>query len=224
MGNRAAIYVHPSAQDQSLAKQTLVLETFCSSHGLEVSETYQDVGKKGATGAKSFPAFKQMIKDAKSKLFDVAVFHSIEALGVAVPQMMKNMDAIHRGGVCLVFIREDIDTSTARGRSMLDMVAILADIDKKQAQDRVRAGLARRKAEGLNVGRPTISKVKEMQIKILREEGIGILKIARKVGCGVSAVQRVVKEMEEFPTALLAPLQTDEHHEGEDERQLDLGW
>ena len=223
MSNRAALYFHSPGQGQTLSKLTDYLEIYCHSNGLEVVETYQDVGSKGAGAAKAFPAFKQMVKDAKAGTFDVAVFERIEALGPSVSHMIKHMDAIHRSRVSVVFVKDGIDTSTLKGQAMLDMVTKLAAIDKAQTRDRVKAGLARRKAEGLNVGRPTISPVKEMQIRLLREEGIGILKIAAKVGCGVSAVQRVIREMDELPPTAPAA-QPKAATEEDDERQLDLGW
>ena len=223
MTNRAALYLHPPRQGQTVTKVTSQLETYCKDNELGVVETYQDVGTKGSTTGKSFPAFQQMVKDAKAGQFAVAVLDSIEALGPSVSQMIKRMDVLNKTGVSVVFVHDDIDTSTHKGQAMLDMVARLAAIEKAQARDRVKAGLARRKAEGLNVGRPTISKVKEMQIRLLREDGLGILKIAAQVGCGVSAVQRVIREMDELPSMPQAA-QPKAVVEEDDERQLDLGW
>jgi DNA invertase Pin-like site-specific DNA recombinase len=58
------------------------------------------------------------------------------------------------------------------------------------------AGLARAKAKGTKsgnpIGRPAGSEEVEQRIRELRADGLGMLKIAQEVGCGVSVVQRVV--------------------------------
>jgi hypothetical protein len=64
--------------------------------------------------------------------------------------------------------------------------------DIRRTSHRVRAGLQRAKANGVRLGRkPTSPKVEE-RIRELRATGIGIIKIARQLGIGVSVVQRVV--------------------------------
>src|SRR5262249_34524759 len=64
--------------------------------------------------------------------------------------------------------------------------------DIRQRRHRSPTGLARAKAKGVRLGRkPTSPKVEE-RIRQLRATGIGIIKIARQLGIGVSVVQRVV--------------------------------
>jgi DNA invertase Pin-like site-specific DNA recombinase len=63
-------------------------------------------------------------------------------------------------------------------------------------QERVRAGMARAKVKGIEsgnaIGRSSVSGALETRIRELRSEGLGMLKIAAQVGCGVSVVQRVL--------------------------------
>jgi len=58
-------------------------------------------------------------------------------------------------------------------------------------QERVRAGLARAAAEGKFPGRPTVGDEKEQGIRDCLAQGFGLIKTAKTVGVGVSAVQRV---------------------------------
>jgi DNA invertase Pin-like site-specific DNA recombinase len=55
--------------------------------------------------------------------------------------------------------------------------------------------MARARAQGIIVGRPRIDPEKEQQICELLKQRVGVISIARKVGCGVSAVQRVQREI-----------------------------
>ena len=58
--------------------------------------------------------------------------------------------------------------------------------------ERVNAGLARAKAQGVKLGRKRVGSDVEDRIKHLRGSGMGILKIGREVGVGTSVVQRVL--------------------------------
>ena len=58
--------------------------------------------------------------------------------------------------------------------------------------ERVKAGLARTKANGTRLGRPKTSPKTEAQILKLRSKGMGILRIGKELGVGTSVVQRVV--------------------------------
>lgn len=61
-------------------------------------------------------------------------------------------------------------------------------------QEQVKVGLERARAQGKQLGRPTVSAEVEARITELRGEGMGKIKIkiAKTLGIGVSAVQRVV--------------------------------
>jgi len=55
--------------------------------------------------------------------------------------------------------------------------------------------MARAKAQGARFGRPGIGAGKEKAIKELLKQGVGLISIAKRVGSGVSAVQRMQGEL-----------------------------
>jgi DNA invertase Pin-like site-specific DNA recombinase len=63
-------------------------------------------------------------------------------------------------------------------------------------RERVNAGLARARAQGKQLGRRR-NDDKVDAVKRLRAEGVGVNKIARTLGCGVSLVQRIVAEVQQ---------------------------
>ena len=63
------------------------------------------------------------------------------------------------------------------------------------------AGLARARAKGTKLGRRPVASAVEGQIRDLRANGDGILKIGRKLGVGTSVVQRVVRKIPKTQTA-----------------------
>ncbi len=59
-------------------------------------------------------------------------------------------------------------------------------------QERIKADLARARAQGKRLGRPRVSKAVEARIRAERRAGKGKKKIARELGVGTSTVERVL--------------------------------
>lgn len=74
---------------------------------------------------------------------------------------------------------------------MLAMCGVFAEFERSMIVERVNAGLDRARAQGKILGRPRVKASTEAQIRRLRAKGMGMGRVAREVGCGVSTVQRV---------------------------------
>lgn len=189
---RAAIYLRVSTDSQTTENQRIDLEKLCDLRKWDIVEVYEDKGISGAKGRKARPALDQLLKDAKKRRFDIAVFWSVDRLGRSTSQVTTNMDDLEACGVSQFYFKESMDTSTAHGKAMLEMAAVFAKLERSMIQERVKAGLARAKAKGTKLGRRKITSAKEKAILKARAEGKGIIKIAKEVGVGVGTVQRVV--------------------------------
>jgi DNA invertase Pin-like site-specific DNA recombinase len=80
---------------------------------------------------------------------------------------------------------------------MFQMMGVFAEFERAMIQERVRAGLARAKAEGKRLGRPKVDEETEDAIRkaLRRKNRPGILKIAKEFGVGTSTVQRIAEEL-----------------------------
>jgi DNA invertase Pin-like site-specific DNA recombinase len=77
---------------------------------------------------------------------------------------------------------------------------VFAEFERAMIRERVRSGLERAKAQGRRLGRPRNNNAKQRAAVIrLRNEGVGIGKIARQLGVGVSYVQRIAAELRPEP-------------------------
>jgi DNA invertase Pin-like site-specific DNA recombinase len=80
---------------------------------------------------------------------------------------------------------------------MFQMCGVFAGFERAMIRERVNAGLARARANGKRLGRPTVSPEAEQAIREeLRRGWKGIRKIARELGVGVSVVKRVRSQSE----------------------------
>ena len=78
---------------------------------------------------------------------------------------------------------------------MFQMCGVFAEFERSMIQERVKAGLERARAKGKTLGRPKVTTPYiERRIRQQHERGVGIRKIARQMGVGVSVVQRVLAE------------------------------
>ena len=88
-----------------------------------------------------------------------------------------------------------IDTTTPSGRLMFQVTGAFAEFERSMIRQRVHAGLKRAVAQGKQLGRPRISAAVEKRIQDRLRAGMCIIKVAREVGVGNGAAQRVQQEM-----------------------------
>jgi DNA invertase Pin-like site-specific DNA recombinase len=96
-------------------------------------------------------------------------------------------------GVDLYLHRQSLDTSTPAGKAMFQMLGVFSEFEREIIRERINAGLDRARAQGKKLGGPRRDDAKRLAaIRRLRKQGLGINKIARQLGIGVSVVQRIV--------------------------------
>jgi DNA invertase Pin-like site-specific DNA recombinase len=192
MTKRVALYLRVSTDAQTTENQRLELERVIQQRGWKVTATYSDDGISGAKGRDKRPGFDALCKDMTRCKFDLVAAWSVDRLGRSLQDLVGFLADLQGAGRDLYLHQQAIDTTTPSGRAMFGMCAVFAEFERAMIRERVNAGLARAKAKGKRLGRkPTSPKVDE-RIRDLRATGIGILKIARQLGIGVSVVQRVV--------------------------------
>jgi DNA invertase Pin-like site-specific DNA recombinase len=118
---------------------------------------------------------------------------SVDRLGRSRTDLLSFLGEIHSKGCDLYLHQQGLDTSTPAGRAMFQVMGVFAEFERAIIRERVMAGLARAKAEGKQLGLPTVGANVENEIRALRRTGLGIQKIAKIAGVGTSTVQRVVK-------------------------------
>jgi DNA invertase Pin-like site-specific DNA recombinase len=120
---------------------------------------------------------------------------SVDRLGRSLQDLMKFLSEIHALKIDLYLHQQGLDTTTPAGRAMFQMMGVFAEFERAMIQERVRAGLARVKAEGKQLGRPKVDKETETAIRnaLARKDRPGILKIAKDLGVGTSTVQRIAR-------------------------------
>jgi DNA invertase Pin-like site-specific DNA recombinase len=204
---RVGIYLRVSTSDQTTENQRRELEAVAVRSGWEIVGVYEDAGVSGAKGRDKRPAFDRLMRDATARKLDIIAAWSVDRLGRSLQDLAGFLTELHSLGCNLYLHQQALDTTTASGRAMFQMCGVFAEFERNMIVERVNAGLARAKAAGVRTGRGNRKDGKpssdehrwgksrmqlEAEIRQLRANGTGMLKIARTLGIGASMVQRVL--------------------------------
>lgn len=194
MSKRVAIYTRVSTTGQTTENQLLELKQVAERNGWVVVAEHTDQGISGSKGRADRPALDAMLRAVSRREVDGIMAWSVDRLGRSLVDLLATLGELHAKGVDLYLHQQGIDTSTPAGKAMFSMLGVFAEFERAMIQDRVKAGLHRARAEGKTLGRPAVGPEVEQQVLSMRAQGHGIRKVAKLVGCGVSTVQRVLRE------------------------------
>lgn len=182
---RAAIYARVSTFDQEPENQLVELRRYVVARNWTVQE-FVDRGFSGSKDRR--PALDVLIRDAKRRKFDVLVCWRLDRLGRNLKHLITLLDDLQALGVAFVTLGEGLDTTTPSGRLIFGVLGAIAEFERARIQERVKAGLARAKAQGVKLGRPR----RRVDVERLAEVvGLPEREAARKLGIPRSTYQRL---------------------------------
>ena len=155
---------------------------------------YTNEGVSGKHGRDKRPQFDELMKDATRKKFDLIMSWDVSRLGRFLKHLVEFMEDIQSKNIDLYLHANGLDSSTSSGRAMFGMLSVFSSFERELISERVKSGLERAKANGKKLGRPSnMNDGLRSSIRLLRERGLGIKKIARELGVGVCTVYKVLE-------------------------------
>jgi DNA invertase Pin-like site-specific DNA recombinase len=194
LSKRVAIYARVSTDTQTTENQLQELRAVAERMGWIVIGEFVDQAISGSKGRDKRPAFDKLMLGASRKDFDLVAAWSVDRLGRSLQHLVGFLGEIQAKNVDLYLHQQGIDTATPAGKALFQMCGVFAEFERSMIQERVKAGLARVKAEGKILGRPKVSIETEDKVLELRRLNpkLGMMKIAKELGVGVGTVQRVL--------------------------------
>jgi DNA invertase Pin-like site-specific DNA recombinase len=147
---KVAVYARVSTLDQTAENQLIELRRYVAARGWTAVE-YVDHGVSGAKDRR--PALDQLVADVRRHRVHAVVCWRLDRLGRNLRHLVMLLDDWHSRGVAFVTLGEGIDTSTPAGRLVAGVLGSIAEFERARIQERVRAGLARVRAQGRRLGR-----------------------------------------------------------------------
>lgn len=104
------------------------------------------------------PGITQLLQTIRAH--DVVVVESISRLGRNTLDILNLIQLLHQKQIKFVSLKEQMDTETPTGRAMLQMMSVIAELERNLLADRVKEGIAASRRRGVTVGRPRIAQEK----------------------------------------------------------------
>ena len=191
---RVALYLRVSTGEQTTRNQRRELEAAAARHGWTIAATFEDAGISGSKGRKDRPGLDAMLKAVVRREFDMVMAWSVDRLGRSLVDLLGTLQELRAKDVDLYLHQQGLDTSTPSGRALFQMLGMFSEFERAMIQERVKAGLARAREDGVALGRPTLEASdpkRAAEVRAMRAQGIGVRKIARTLGVGVGTVLRL---------------------------------
>lgn len=176
----------------SLDAQRAKIEAYCVVNGLELAGLFVDAGISGKR-ADNRPELQNALS-AVTKTKGILVVYSLSRLARSTRDTLTISEQLSKAGADLVSVSEKIDTTSAAGKMVFQMLAVLAEFERNQISDRTKMALQYKKTEGKRIGQipfgsdlaedgeSLVPNIREQNIielmVLLRESGLSFSKIA----------------------------------------------
>lgn len=154
---RCAIYTRKSCEDgleleyNSLDAQYDSAEAYIRSQASNgwrvIPKRYDDGGFSG--GNVNRPALKALMRDIENGEVDVVVVYKIDRLSRSLGDFTDLSKIFERHNVSFVSVTQQIDTSNAAGRMMLNILMSFAQFEREMTSDRIRDKIYATRKKGL---------------------------------------------------------------------------
>lgn len=193
MTRNAAIYARVSTEGQFPENQLSELRAVSDRAGWAIAAEYVDTAS-GATAKRT--GLEQMLADAARRKFDTLLCWDVSRLGRSLRDLVDIFETLRALKIDLVIHQQGIDTQTPAGIAMMQMSGVFAQFERAMIVERTKAGMARARARGAQIGRAPAGDGTVAAIRSLRAQGLSMDRIARdlKIGKGVS--QRVCQQFD----------------------------
>jgi DNA invertase Pin-like site-specific DNA recombinase len=201
---KCAIYARISTHDQHIESQLYPLRELAARRGFEVVHEYTDVGVSGSKARRK--GLDAMLADAHRRRFDIVLVAAFDRVARSVKHFLSAMDELNDLGIEFISARENIDTSGAMGRMFVTILGCIAELERSLIIERIKAGMHRRRLEGLPMGRAPLA-IDHKSLIDDRLSGMSLTIVAKKYGVSRASVVRFSREAMKDKAAQMSVLQ-----------------
>jgi DNA invertase Pin-like site-specific DNA recombinase len=201
---KAAIYARVSTPDQHIETQLYQLRELAARRGFEVVHEYTDIGVSGSKARRG--GLDALLADAHRRRFSIVLVAAFDRVARSVKHFLTVVDELNDLGTEFVSARENIDTSGAMGRMFVTIIGCIAELERSLIVERIKAGMRRRRLEGLPMGRAPLAIDREALVRD-RRSGMSLTQVSKKYGVSRASVVRFARDSMKGECAGAAGLQ-----------------
>lgn len=186
--SRTFAYARVSTTDQTVSNQLREIETvgFNVDKRRVVTESIS-----GSVSAVQRPGFAELL--LKMEEGDVLIVTKLDRLGRNAMGVRATIDPLANRRIrihCLAL--GGVDLTSAAGRVAMQVLNAVAEFERDLLIERTQAGIARAKAEGKAMGRPSaLSKQQQNEVRNLLSEGATVAGLAKQYGTSRQTIIRL---------------------------------
>lgn len=148
-------YIRVSTEGQavegvSLDAQRSRIEAWCLANDFELAGVFVDAGISGKR-ADNRPELQAALT-AVAKHRGALVVYSLSRLARSTKDTIAISERLSKAGADLVSLSEKIDTTTAAGKMVFQMLAVLAEFERNQISERTTAAMSHMREQGRFLG------------------------------------------------------------------------
>lgn len=125
---------------------------------------------------------------------DALVVTKLDRLARSTRHLGELVDLIQAKRAHLQILDLSVDTSTATGKLILQIIGSIAEFEREMMLERQREGIAKAKDEGKYKGRAPTARAKADDVLRLKAEGVKPTDIAKQLQIGRSSVYRILED------------------------------
>ena len=128
---------------------------------------------------------------------DKLVVTKLDRLARSVRHLGDLLDELESKGAGLVILSmggQQIDTTTATGKLMLNVMSSVAQFEREMMLERQKEGIAKAKAEGKYTGRKPTAMAKADAVLSLLQSGMTKKKVCEHVGISMASLYRIIEK------------------------------
>src|SRR5262245_27057475 len=185
-----ALYMRVSTkgQGQTTDTQALALHEYAQRRGFEFIGEYRDEGISGSKDSR--PALDRLMKDARTRKFDVVVVARFDRFARSVSHLLRALEEFNHLGIDFISLSESIDTSTAMGKMIFTVLGAVAELERNLIKERVQMGISRARKQGKQLGRP--KRIFDREKARILVQTMSIREAARQLGVSRGVIERAL--------------------------------
>lgn len=166
-------YARISTTHQKFDSQIEALQVY----GVDKIYTEQESGLK-----ESRPVLTELLHVLKAG--DTLVIYKLDRLARGTQHLLRLIDSFTQKKIHFVSIENHIDTFTPTGRLLFTIMSAFAEMESTLIRERVTAGIAAARKNGVKLGRPSPTERIEHAMRLYQESNLTVLSIANS--CQIS--------------------------------------
>ena len=191
---RVAIYARVSTKEQTVENQLNILCDYADRMGW----TYE-IFQEQESSRKTRPIQWELYNDLLKKKFDGLLIYKFDRWARSTKELVDHMERLTDKGVSVYSYMENIDLSSSMGKAMMTIISAFAQLERDIISERTLAGLARARAQGKKLGRPSkgrnYARPSRKDVSECLGMGLSIREIAKKLNTSKYWVETVLSEL-----------------------------